>query len=292
MELDVVKLRDIKPALSGYVREAQTMLKENSAPDERVVHDVRVLMKKSRSVMKLIKNQIDAEGFDRDYHAYREVGRIMRLWRETSVHRKTLKDLKKKYPKIFSLATDAKMDALMKKPDLTEVMTGGIAGDLEIINELLNKAGYRLRFQSIDNLDPKVLIRVLDETYNDVVENFLICRNNPKPSNLHLFRKRSKDFLYQLWFFRPLNPPVVKLLEKKLDAMTQNLGKYNDLSQLINSLGYNYSASEKLVAMDELIILIREEQDRYLSKVWPVAYKIFCPGQMLANVLGFKILMI
>jgi hypothetical protein len=44
--------------------------------------------------------------------------------------------------------------------------------------------------------------------------------------------------------------------------------------------------------MDELIIVIREAQDNYLSKVWPVAYKVFCPGNKLVNVLGFKILTI
>jgi CHAD domain-containing protein len=164
--------------------------------------------------------------------------------------------------------------------------------DLENINELLNKAGYRLRFQSMDNFDPKVLIRMLDNTYNNVVEKYLVCRNNPKPANLHLFRKRAKDFLYQLWFFRPLNPTIVKALEKKLDAMTQNLGKYNDLAQLVNTIGYKYSVSANSPALDELIIIIREEQDRYLSKVWSVAYKVFCPGQKLVNVLGFRILMI
>ena len=44
--------------------------------------------------------------------------------------------------------------------------------------------------------------------------------------------------------------------------------------------------------MDELMIIIRNKQDEYLSKIWPVAYKIFCPGQQLLNVLGFKLLVI
>jgi hypothetical protein len=44
--------------------------------------------------------------------------------------------------------------------------------------------------------------------------------------------------------------------------------------------------------MDELIILIRQEQDRYLSRVWTAAYKIFKPGRQLVNVLGFRILTI
>jgi CHAD domain-containing protein len=180
----------------------------------------------------------------------------------------------------------------MKKPDLPSEPSPAIKSDIEKIEELLNKAGFRLRFQNMNNLDSKMLLQELDNTYNIVVNKYLTCRNNPKPVNLHMFRKKAKDFLYQLWFFRPLNPSIVKSLEKKLDLMTQNLGKYNDLAQLIRTLEYKYSGSANSPAMDELIIVVREAQDRNLSRVWPAAYKIFCPGQKLVNVLGFRLLMI
>jgi hypothetical protein len=74
--------------------------------------------------------------------------------------------------------------------------------------------------------------------------------------------------------------------------MTQNLGKYNDLAQLINTLEYKYSSSANSPVLDELAIIIRKEQDRYLLKVWPSAYKVFCPGQKLVNLLGFRLLVI
>jgi CHAD domain-containing protein len=269
------------------------MLSLSPVPDENVVHDVRVLMKKSRSVMKLIINQLDKESFDRDYNAFREVGRIMRLWRETSVHRKTLKELKKEHPKIFSMLHDnQKLEALMKKAELQGEPSPDIKNELEKIQDILNKAGFRVRFRALNNVDPKLLIKELDTTYNIIVDKYLICRNDPKPVNLHLFRKRTKDFLYQLYFFRPLNPSKIKSLEKRVDILTQNLGKYNDLAQLIKTLEYKYSGSANLPALDELIVVIREAQDRYLSKVWPSAYKIFCPGQKLVNILGFRLLMI
>ena len=70
--------------------------------------------------------------------------------------------------------------------------------------------------------------------------------------------------------------------------MTQNLGKFYDLTQLIKALGYNYKLNKNLPAMDELIVKIRGVQDRYLAKVWPSAYQVFCPGKKLVNVLGFK----
>ena len=124
------------------------------------------------------------------------------------------------------------------------------------------------------------------------MDTYLTCRNSLKSNDLHEFRKKAKDFLYQLYFFRPLNPRVVKDLEKKLEGMAQNLGKYNDLTQLVKALDYKYPDNKNLPAMDELIIKIRETQDIYLAKVWPSAYKIFCPGQKLVNVLGFKLLVI
>jgi len=293
MELDYVKLKEIKPALAGNIRESQTLLKLSMVPSVKVVHDVRVLMKKSRATLKLVGPQLDDESINRDIRALREVGRIMCSWRETSVYRKTLKELRKECPGIFiQLQENEKLNALLRKNDYSEEPTEEVEDKLEKLDVLLNKTGYRIRFQSMDKLDPQFLIKELEVTYNRVVEDYLTCRNNLKPVNLHEFRKNCKDFLYQLYFFRPLNPSVVKALEKKLETMTQNLGKFNDLSQLVKTIGYKYQDKTNLPAMDELIIKIREKQDKYLEKVWPSAYRIFCPGQKLVNVLGFKLLVI
>jgi CHAD domain-containing protein len=293
MELDYVKLKEIKPALAGYVRKSQTLLKKSAIPDEKVVHDVRVLMKKSRAVLKLAASQLEKESFDRDFFAFREAGRLMCSWRETSVHRKTLKELKKEYPEIFArLYENENLAILMTKTEADDNVSEEILKGMEQIEYLLKKAGYRIRFQSMNKIDPQLLMKELNLSYTRVVNIYLTCRNNPKPENLHEFRKKVKDFLYQLYFFRPLNLTVIKALEKRLDGMTQNLGKFNDLTQLIKTLGYKYSDSENVAEMDELIIKIREKQDRYLAKVWPSAYKIFCPGQKLVNILGFKLLVI
>ncbi len=293
MELDYVKLKDIKPVLSGYLRDAQALLRRSELPDDEAVHDIRVLMKKCRAAIRLVINQTDQESFDRNYGAFREAGRLMSSMRDSSVHRKTLKDLKKSHPSVFKLITgNETIAALMRKSELSEGISPEIKENLEKTNDLLEKAGYRLRFQKMENLDPKLLIMALDESYNTVTGSYVKCRNTLKPADIHELRKKSKDFLYQLYFFRPLNPEVVKSLEKKLDAMTQNLGKYNDLSQLIQRIGYKVGEAENPPGLDELILLIKGEQDKYLSRVWPIAYKIFCPGQKLVNLLGFKILMI
>jgi CHAD domain-containing protein len=293
MELDYVKLKEIKPAIAGYIRQSQSLLKISDVPDEKAVHDIRVLMKKSRAALKLAAPQLDAESFSRDIHAFREVGRHMSSWRETSVHRKTLKDLKKENPDIFiQLQNNENLTALFRKTSTISELSPEIKAVNENISDLLNKAGYRLRFLSMNKIDPRLLIKELEVSYIKVVHCYIRCRFNPKPARVHELRKKTKDFLYQLYFFRSLNPSVIRALEKKLDLMTRNLGKYNDLTQFVAELGYEYSENFRQPALDELMIIIREKQDKYMARVWPSAYKIFCPGQNLVNILGFKLLVI
>jgi CHAD domain-containing protein len=291
MQPGVVKLKEIKPALYGYARDAQSMLSPGELPGERIVHDVRVLMKKSRAAIKLLRPQVDEDIINREYFTFRETGRLMRSWRESCVHRKTLRALKKKYPAVFNgLEGNPLIENVLKDEELSVENNLRIKEDLERIMELIKKSGYRLRFMKLDNIDPDQLFRELESTYISVGKCFMLARNIVKPRNLHEFRKRAKDFLYQLYFFRQINPKVIKGLEKRLDSMTQNLGKYNDLVVLVNLLGYKYGKSPSDFNLDELILIIRQEQDKFLSKVWPAAYKIFNPGQSLTTLLGFQTL--
>jgi CHAD domain-containing protein len=293
MVVDYIKLKDIKPTISGYISESLSLLRRSAIPDESAVHDIRVLMKKTRATLKLLKPQVNAESIERDYLAFRETGRMLADWREISVHRKTFKALRKENVDLFSRLTEFdKIRVLFEKEVPQDEVVSVIKTGTELIDAILNKALYRMRFLSVANLDAGVLLRELELTYNIVCHNYRTCRNNPKAENIHKFRKKSKDFLYQLFFFRSLNPAVVKNLEKQLDILTQNLGKYNDLSQILRYLEYKPGDPANTPAIDELIIVLKNKQDQYLSKVWPIAYKIFCPGHKLLNMLGFKLLVI
>lgn len=293
MEPDTIRLKEIKPALTGYIHDSQILLRRAEVPDDNAIHDIRVLMKKARALLKIVSPQLEYGFNDKDIDSLREIGRIMREWREKSVHRKTLKQFRKDNPDIFSkLADDAKLNLMLEKQEAFNTDPEETRKAVAMVDDLLTKTGYRIRFQNMNTIDPQLLLKELETSYKKVVNIYLKCRNNPKPESLHNFRKKSKDFLYQLYIFKPLNPSKIKSLEKKLDDLTQNLGKFNDISQIISDLGYKYKENANPPAMDELLIKLHEAQDGYLTEVWPVAYPIFCPGQNLINVLGFKLLVI
>jgi CHAD domain-containing protein len=248
-------------------------------------------MKKARATVRLLESQIEDELFAKENASYREIGRLMTISRETAVQRKTLKLLKKENKDLFfRLQENHTVMSLLEKPELQG--TESEIQKAEMVNELLGKAASRLRFYNLDNLHPETLLRQLEKTYIVSSELYLKCRIYQKPETLHELRKRSKDFLYQLYFFRPLNPSLVKELEKRLDSLAQNLGKYNDLTQIMKLVGYKYGSPDNSDGLNELAAVIRNKQDEYLFKVWPQTYKIFCPGQKLVNLLGFKVLLI
>jgi CHAD domain-containing protein len=291
MDSNTVKLKDIKPALTGYIKESQMMLGREPVPDEEVIHDVRVLMKKARAALKLVAPQQDAEFIRKDIIALRDVGRKMCAWRENSVMRRNLKVLKKDFPDLFAqLESCEKINFILKKPDESREVSEIMKSESTEINSLLKKTGFRIRFMSMNCLDPNILFNDLEKSYYSVADIYLICRNNPRPEKIHEFRKKSKDFLYQICFFRPVNPSGIKKVENRLDKLTRNLGRYNDLTQLLKLLDYDYSLNRNLPALDELVLNIRAKQDSYLSKVWPDAFTLFCPGQKLVSLLGFKLL--
>lgn len=282
-------LSDIKPVLCGYLAEAQAMLDPSAVPGEKVVHDIRVLMKKSRAALKLLKPLMDKTSFDREYLTFREVGRLMRKWRETSVHRKILKNLKKRFPEVFSHLNDnEKINRLLDKPGVINEPSGEMSEELSKIIGLLRRSGFRIRFQAMQIHDQNLILAELGKTFDMVSACFLQARNYPKNKNIHEFRKKTKDFLYQLYFFRPLDPRAIRNLEKRLDSLGQNLGKYNDYAVLIETLGYRYPSGENSSAIDDLVLIVRHEQDKFLQKTWPAAYRIFRPGKKLANIRGFN----
>jgi len=293
MQSEIVKLKEIKPALTGYIRNSQELLKKSAVPDDEAVHDIRVLMKKARSVLKLVSDQVTKDYCEKNIVDLRETGRIMASWRETAVCRRTLREIRKENHSLFGKLEDNKrIKELLKKPEQSDFDSTATVKIVSKIEELLKNSAFRIRFEQMDKIDPHLLLKELDNTYSEVCGTYLFCRNRPTPGKLHELRKKSKCFLYQLSFFRPLNPDAIKKVEKALENITQNLGKYNDLNQLVRTLGYSYQDESNSAELNELVLLIREKQEMHLSNVWPASHKLFCPGKKLVNILGFKLLVL
>ena len=289
METGQKAIRDIKPVLSANMAEALALFRRDTVPDDAAVHDIRVLMKKCRAIFKLISPGVGDAVYLREYSVFRDTGRALAALRESSVHRKTLKSLGKNHKALFRrLEANDRIRPLLEMGEKPICINGeGIPGTGNTF-AALGKSAFRIRFMPLKNLAGNDMFRNLMASYNAVCESYLACRISPRPASLHFLRKRVKDLLYQLYFFRDFNPGKVRSMERKLDGIAQNLGSYNDLAQLEKVIGYDARGGQRFPEMDELMIVIRDRQDKYLAKIWPVAFGIFCPGHDLSDILGFS----
>lgn len=281
--------KDIKTEMACWFSGSLELLARQPLPDDAAIHDVRVMMKKHRAAVRLVKPLLDDDVYQREYQAGRETGRLLASWRESAVLRKTVKSLRKDNPELFvRLHDNEKIQSLLRKPYATWNEAGMQAKAVIEVAGRLKKAQYRLRFLSVREPDMRLLLGELEASHKVAAEAYLACRNKPSAGLLHEFRKKSKTFMYQLLFFRHLDPAAVKQLEKRLNSMTQNLGRYNDLAQVIKLTGYRYGTAGNSDTDNELAVVIRDRQDKCLIKVWPLAYRVFAPGRKLQDLLGIS----
>jgi hypothetical protein len=273
---------DFKPVLCSYISDARLMIHPGRLPGQRAVHDVRVLMKKARAAIKLLRSIMDEDSFKREYGAFRETGRIMSTWRESTVHRKLLRDFRKRHPALFARVKDEiVIRQLLEIHDDPSSSAEKNREDLHEIMDILHRSSSRIRFLNMKVPDQGILLDELGRSFTLVSDCYLNARHNPKDVNIHEFRKKTKDLLYQLFFIRHMNPKAVRSLEKNLDQLAQDLGKYNDYAVLLRTLDYRYRTDANNPAHDEFAVIVRQEQDKYLMRIWPSAYRIFRPGKTL-----------
>ena len=281
--------KDIKASMAGFISGSQRLLSRQPLPSGADIHDVRVMMKKHRAAVRLVRPLLAEAVYRREYVAGRETGRILSSWRETAVIRKTVKALKKDNPELFlKLWDNETINSLLRKPCTTWEEAGVQAETIREVTERLVTTGHRLRFMSLKKPDAHLLLEELARSHGVAAAAYLACRSDPGPRRLHELRKKAKTFMYQLDYFRQMNASAIKSLERKLDAMTQNLGRYNDLAVLLARTGYMPGASGNSDVANELGIVIRDRQDRYLMKVWPLAYALFAPGKKLQDLLDIS----
>ena len=284
------QMKPVKPAISAYIRRSVLLLHAADVPSDETIHNIRILMKKARAAMKLVRPQLRDEDLEKDISALRDVGRRLCLLRESVVARKRLRELKKEFPELFrKLTGNAEISSLMQKIEPSEEQIVKHRAEMNEISVILKKTAGRFRFRRMSGIDRDLLLDELEKTYLKTADIFIRCRIKPRPWKLHDFRKCSKDLLYQLIFFRPLDQDTVRSIEKRIDNAVHWLGRYNDLDQLIRTIDYSYARNSNTPELDELIIRIREKQDKCLGKVWPSAMKVFEPDQNLINQLRFRL---
>lgn len=275
-EIEKKSIPEIKQVLLSYIGDSLDLMLNETGKQDRVVHAVRVNMKKSRAALRLIRSFLGDDVYRRENASFRDTSRLLAELRESRVHLKTLEKLNRRYQKLVraQLMKDTRkvLASHRGKVVATDMHTADV---WEEVIDRLWKAKFRINFIKMDAVSPADFCAGFQKNFMRALDFHLASLRDPGMHNIHEFRKFSKYLWYQLPFFEHLAPDYVALMEKDLKELTDRLGNEHDLRVLEDFLLENRAKLGKKRRMDQLIRVIRKEQNRQLKKCWPLSREVY-----------------
>jgi CHAD domain-containing protein len=234
--------RALRRACSDHATKALVCLKRADQPE--AAHNVRREIKKMRAIFRLAEDGLRRRDF-------RKIARSMRLSAKPLAAARDARVMRQ----AFEMLAGSKVRNF---PEIRSALKSqsGQAGrdydgnDLGSIARLVLKQTSRL----VEDLDlrqvhwPEIRTR-LRKSYSQGRKAYLQSLKQPSPERLHEWRKRVKNFWYQLHFLSPQWPRQSEQLAKALDRLGELLGNSHDLvllHQFANERCRNADETSKL----------------------------------------------
>ena len=194
------------------------------------VHEVRKNFKKIRTVLRLVRYELDESKFQMENTFFRDSGRMLSDLRDSTVLIYTFDKLLKSSEQEMS-----NFDFTIFKDFLVEKHNNISAGKnkkSQVISSLITElifARSRVFDWSISGDDFKIIKPNLQKIYEQGQDNMYAVFSEAVKENVHEWRKRAKDLWYAMRILNNLWPEIMSPLVVLLGKLSDFLGDTNDL---------------------------------------------------------------
>lgn len=175
----------------------------NSPGDEitTLTHTLRKGLKRVRALVKLIRHKQPVNSYESANKLLRDWGRIFSDLRDAHVRTQVINQLKE-VSDFQSLHSELNQlnELNLKEIEAIENSLLNQNNKFSWLNEEIEKNESIEKYFSIDDLNVNDLNEGLKNSYNKSFDIFCIVKEHRVPEDLHEWRKRLKDFQYQLEF--------------------------------------------------------------------------------------------
>lgn len=203
---------------------------------DEAVHTVRKSLKRTRAVLRLLRDELGEARYHRENFALRDAARPLTPVRDAKVFVDALATLKKGAKAepgtamSRALTTAARRLAANRRAVSSRVL--GQEGAFEVLGAALAAAvgrveRWRLRRGGWSTIEPG-----LKRSYRRARRARAMAEEKPSSQRLHEWRKQTKYFLHQLQILEPSWGPLEKEMAERLDRLADLLGEDHDLAEL------------------------------------------------------------
>jgi CHAD domain-containing protein len=240
------------------------------------IHEARKDLKKTRAVLRLVRDPLGKDVYRRENGRLREASRELSSTRDATVKVDTLDALRERYgDEIPDGAKDLKefedeQSAISSSVDDCESELQAAA---RRASGLITETRKRIDDWSLSKSGFKLLADGLERSYRRGHKRFADVRSDPTPENVHEWRKRVKDLWYDLRLLRDTWPPILGEMADQAHELSDLLGDHHDLAVLTEDLdGRSAMDGDERVVLQALI---EGRQEELLEAAVPIGERLY-----------------
>jgi CHAD domain-containing protein len=259
---------------AGRADHALEQLREHSDEDTAAaVHEARKDLKKLRSVLRLVRDELGDDVYQRENIRFRDAGRLLSGARDAEVKLETLSGLVERFPERLSEERLAPLiDALEdERQRLAQLDDEGV---LERAVAEIEAGEAAVTDWPLETDDWSLIEPGLGRAYRRGRKRFTEVRAEASDEAVHEWRKRVKDLWYQLRIVRNAWPEVLDEVADQAHHLSDLLGDHHDLAVLRDDA----LERRELLAdgeLEKLLASISERQDELADEAIAVGERVY-----------------
>jgi CHAD domain-containing protein len=219
----------LRRVAAGRIADALEQLRGESSEDfAGAIHETRKDMKKLRSVLRLVRDEVGEEVYRHENQRFRDAGRLLSGPRDAEVKLATVESLEDRYDGHLPARQLTRFKNALRSEradEAREVGTDRATAELEAGEEAIED--WPLAADDWSLIAPG-----LERTYRRGRSRFADARAEASDAAIHEWRKRVKDLQYQLRLVGNSWKPVVVATSDQASELSDLLGDHHDLAVL------------------------------------------------------------
>jgi CHAD domain-containing protein len=232
------------------------------------VHETRKDLKKLRSLLRLLRDDIGKDAFRRENERYREAGRRLSGARDAEVMLETLDALEERHE-------DGLPDSVAGFREHLERRRGEAEPELEHARTLIACGRESIEDWAAQDGGWKVLEPGIRRSYRRGRRMLRSVRSSQSEEAVHEWRKRSKDLTYQVRIVKEAWPDPLGDLADETHELSDLLGDHHDLAVLRAEAKASPGCFEGSKDRKRLTGLIEKRQDELLSRALELGDRLY-----------------
>jgi CHAD domain-containing protein len=230
------------------------------------VHSIRKSLKKSRAVLRLLREELGEECFGEQNGRMRDLGRRLAAVRDADVALGTIRD--------FSLPAPRPLrESLRAERQRARAELERDSGLVDEIRAELRHARWAIDGWPLEHSGSELFAASLERTFKRGRKAYRKAYRKPSPERFHELRKRVKYLWYYARILRPSAPGELGELVETTDPAADLLGLDHDLAVLAARVesGDELEATQR----EELLRAIEQRRLELEGKAMPMLRRIF-----------------